>query len=401
MTTVVGSIRAERRHTLTIPAPATLAATGLALVAAVLYSWIGLFRHDHFGSNAFDLGIQDQTVWGYSQFQMLPNTILGIPNLLGDDFHPILFVLAPLYWLWDSPGVLLVSQAVLLALASIPIYLWGAARLGRLAALAFQASFLVFWGVLAAVVFDFHHIVFAVPGISAALYATLNRRNGLLWYPSLYEGFEYSPNVIYTGAAPNQNSFQLSEYLIQNGLIKGGSLENAVVIRDDAVLTSEPLRYPEEFVRHKILDILGDLALIGRPLLGHVIAVKPSHTANCELARQIAGATRQLGKLVARLQAIIPAGGDRVIDGKRGKRTNPRQCRLCAGKAEPRIDDDAERDANQHHAQGDQEGANAHHVANYLRFGPCPTLPVFTSAGQAASSEIAHAKRSEGPTGLL
>src|SRR6266850_8094958 len=45
--------------------------------------------------------------------------------------------------------------------------------------------------------------------------------------------------------------FEEIEYLIKNGLIKGGSLENAVVIRDDAVLTTEPLRYPEEFVRHK------------------------------------------------------------------------------------------------------------------------------------------------------
>jgi UDP-3-O-[3-hydroxymyristoyl] N-acetylglucosamine deacetylase / 3-hydroxyacyl-[acyl-carrier-protein] dehydratase len=77
------------------------------------------------------------------------------------------------------------------------------------------------------------------------------------------------------------------EYLIKNGLIRGGSLENAVVIREDAVLTNEPLRYSEEFVRHKILDIIGDLALVGRPLAGHVIAIKPSHSANCELARQI------------------------------------------------------------------------------------------------------------------
>lgn len=77
------------------------------------------------------------------------------------------------------------------------------------------------------------------------------------------------------------------EYLIKNGLIRGGSLENAVVIREDAVLTNEPLRYTEEFVRHKILDIIGDLALVGRPLVGHVIAIKPSHSANCELAREI------------------------------------------------------------------------------------------------------------------
>ena len=77
------------------------------------------------------------------------------------------------------------------------------------------------------------------------------------------------------------------EFLIKNGLIKGGSLENAVVIRDDAVLTTEPLRYPDEFVRHKILDIVGDLSLLGKPLHGHLIAVKPSHAANCELVRRI------------------------------------------------------------------------------------------------------------------
>lgn len=82
--------------------------------------------------------------------------------------------------------------------------------------------------------------------------------------------------------------FEEIEFLIKNGLIKGGSLENAVVIRDDAVLTTEPLRYANEFVRHKILDILGDLSLLGRPVQGHLIAVKPSHAANCELVRRIA-----------------------------------------------------------------------------------------------------------------
>lgn len=48
-----------------------------------------------------------------------------------------------------------------------------------------------------------------------AVLPTIERRNGLLWYPSLYEGFEYSPNVIYTGAAPNQNSFPLAEFLVR------------------------------------------------------------------------------------------------------------------------------------------------------------------------------------------
>jgi UDP-3-O-[3-hydroxymyristoyl] N-acetylglucosamine deacetylase/3-hydroxyacyl-[acyl-carrier-protein] dehydratase len=93
------------------------------------------------------------------------------------------------------------------------------------------------------------------------------------------------------------------EYLIKNGLIKGGSLENAVVIRDDAVLTTEPLRYPEEFVRHKMLDIVGDLSLLGRPVRGHLIAVKPSHAANCELVRQIAA---QMQKPLRAAQTFAP-----------------------------------------------------------------------------------------------
>jgi ABC-type branched-subunit amino acid transport system substrate-binding protein len=49
-----------------------------------------------------------------------------------------------------------------------------------------------------------------------AVLPAIERRNGLLWYPSLYEGFEYSPNVIYTGASPNQNSFPLAEYLVRH-----------------------------------------------------------------------------------------------------------------------------------------------------------------------------------------
>lgn len=76
--------------------------------------------------------------------------------------------------------------------------------------------------------------------------------------------------------------------LMDKGLIKGGSLENAIVARGDSVLSKEPLRFPDEFVRHKILDIVGDLALAGRPLRGHIIAVKPGHGINTEAAKKLA-----------------------------------------------------------------------------------------------------------------
>ena len=95
------------------------------------------------------------------------------------------------------------------------------------------------------------------------------------------------------------------EYLIKNGLIRGGSLENAIVIRDDAVLTAEPMRYREEFVRHKILDIIGDLSLVGAPLRGHIVAVKPGHAANCGLARRI---LQQASRPLVAAQSFSPPG---------------------------------------------------------------------------------------------
>jgi UDP-3-O-[3-hydroxymyristoyl] N-acetylglucosamine deacetylase/3-hydroxyacyl-[acyl-carrier-protein] dehydratase len=100
--------------------------------------------------------------------------------------------------------------------------------------------------------------------------------------------------------------FEEIEFLFKNGLIKGGSLENAIVIRDDAVLTTEPLRYREEFVRHKMLDIVGDLSLLGRPIRGHVIAVRPGHAGNVELVRKI---TEQINKPLRAAQAFVPPPG--------------------------------------------------------------------------------------------
>jgi UDP-3-O-[3-hydroxymyristoyl] N-acetylglucosamine deacetylase/3-hydroxyacyl-[acyl-carrier-protein] dehydratase len=93
------------------------------------------------------------------------------------------------------------------------------------------------------------------------------------------------------------------EFLFKNGLIKGGSLENAVVIRDDAVLTTEPLRYREEFVRHKMLDIVGDLSLLGKPIRGHIIAVRPGHAGNCELVKKI---VEQINKPIRAAQTFLP-----------------------------------------------------------------------------------------------
>ena len=75
------------------------------------------------------------------------------------------------------------------------------------------------------------------------------------------------------------------EWLRQNGLALGGSLENAIVIGDTGVLNA--LRFEDEFVRHKILDVVGDLALVGRPIVGHVVAHRAGHALHTQLAAEI------------------------------------------------------------------------------------------------------------------
>jgi UDP-3-O-[3-hydroxymyristoyl] N-acetylglucosamine deacetylase len=70
------------------------------------------------------------------------------------------------------------------------------------------------------------------------------------------------------------------EYLKRYGFARGGSLENAVVIDKDNILNDGGLRYPDEFVRHKILDCIGDFSLLGMPILGHVILDKSGHAFN-------------------------------------------------------------------------------------------------------------------------
>ncbi len=76
------------------------------------------------------------------------------------------------------------------------------------------------------------------------------------------------------------------EMLRKNGLALGGSLDNAIVISSDRILNNH-LRFADEFVRHKILDVIGDLALLGYPILGHVVAYKAGHEIHTSLAKEI------------------------------------------------------------------------------------------------------------------
>lgn len=99
--------------------------------------------------------------------------------------------------------------------------------------------------------------------------------------------------------------------LMEKGLIKGGSLENAVVIRGESVMSKEPMRFKEEFARHKILDLVGDLMLSGKRFMGHVIAVKPGHGPNTDMARELVKTYQQTRSMVPPLR--IPTG-EAVMD---------------------------------------------------------------------------------------
>jgi len=77
------------------------------------------------------------------------------------------------------------------------------------------------------------------------------------------------------------------EAMRDRGRAQGGSADNAVVLTDDGTLEGTELRFPDEFVRHKTLDVIGDLALVGARIQGHVVAEKPGHAGNVALAQQL------------------------------------------------------------------------------------------------------------------
>lgn len=77
------------------------------------------------------------------------------------------------------------------------------------------------------------------------------------------------------------------ERLKRAGLARGGSLENAIVVDEYSILNPEGLRFPDEFVRHKALDAVGDLSLLGKPVIGHLKVVKSGHALNHKLVQKL------------------------------------------------------------------------------------------------------------------
>jgi UDP-3-O-[3-hydroxymyristoyl] N-acetylglucosamine deacetylase/3-hydroxyacyl-[acyl-carrier-protein] dehydratase len=118
-----------------------------------------------------------------------------------------------------------------------------------------------------------------------------------------------------------------AEALRSRGLARGVTLENAIVL-DDEGLASGELRYPDEFVRHKIGDVVGDLALLGRRLRAHVVANRPSHAGNLELARALIASAQDARAPIVDIQKIMQHLPhrypmllvDRIVEFEQGRR---------------------------------------------------------------------------------
>lgn len=148
---------------------------GIAGLAAVVYSVLSLVKFANFTAGAYDLVIFDQAVRSYSQFRLPVAIVKGVHNdfgpgftVLGDHWSPILAVLAPLYWVFDDPRTLLVAQAVLLAVAAVPLWVFARRALGGRVAYAVAVAYTISWPVVEAAAFDFHEVAF-VPLLTAVM----------------------------------------------------------------------------------------------------------------------------------------------------------------------------------------------------------------------------------------
>ena len=104
-----------------------------------------------------------------------------------------------------------------------------------------------------------------------------------------YASFDLDTETFINEIAPARTFAMLEdvEPMRAAGLIKGGSLANAVVVTPDGFECDEPLRWPDEFVRHKILDLVGDMSLLGLPIKGHLICVRGGHAVNVAFVKKL------------------------------------------------------------------------------------------------------------------
>jgi hypothetical protein len=150
----------------------------IAAAAFAAYALFGVRRHHRYETTGFDLGIFEQIVRSYAHGRVPVADLKGPGfNALGDHFHPILALLAPVYRLVPQPETLLVVQAALVAVSLVPLGRSAAAVLGRAGGAAVTVGYGLSWGLQELVGFDFHEVCFALP----LLAMSLNRLRARRW----------------------------------------------------------------------------------------------------------------------------------------------------------------------------------------------------------------------------
>ncbi|MEW6582497.1 MAG: DUF2079 domain-containing protein [Actinomycetota bacterium] len=152
-------------------------------VYATVFSWLSVARHDAFSSGRFDLGNMVQAVWSTAHGRFLESTDVSGTQFtrLGAHVDPVLALFAPIFRLWPEPDVLLVTQAVAVALGALPAF-W----LGRLwlrddrLAVAAAAAYLLYPPLQFATLFDFHPVTLAAPLLLYCIWAAETARWGVL-----------------------------------------------------------------------------------------------------------------------------------------------------------------------------------------------------------------------------
>jgi UDP-3-O-[3-hydroxymyristoyl] N-acetylglucosamine deacetylase len=131
------------------------------------------------------------------------------------------------------------------------------------------------------------HIV-ALPYDGYRISYTLNYPNSSV-LKAQFHSIDITPSSFKAEIAPCRtfSLFEEVSMLMDRGLIKGGSLDNAVIIKDDVVFSKEGLFFDDEMCRHKILDMIGDLSLVGFNFHAHILAIRAGHASNYAFAQRL------------------------------------------------------------------------------------------------------------------
>jgi uncharacterized membrane protein len=182
---------------------------------AAAYAAAAILKHRHFNSS-YDLAIYDQAIWHLSRFEAPASSFRGMSNLFGDHFHPIIVLLAPLFWLTRSAEALLVAQALLLAASIVPVFLFARDRLAPGPALAVSIAYGFFWGLQQTATFDVHEAAFAPLAVGVLLLAMDRKQWRWFWAAAITVAAvkeDLSPFLAFLGG-----------YLIVNGERRRGAI---------------------------------------------------------------------------------------------------------------------------------------------------------------------------------